>query len=357
MLGTIMVNPPTVSILMPVYNASAYLAEAVTSILRQTFSDFELIIINDGSSDNSLNIISNFLSDTRIRVINNPKNLGLICSLHKGLFECKGKYIARMDADDICDLQRLERQTEFLNKHDEIDILGGAIQYFGKTRKPFIYQFPLTHDAIWSSMLFFCPLAHPTIMFRRTLIDNKLIHFDNNYKHAEDYHLWSKLLKKIRAANLMEVVLHYRLHESQVSSEHSNHQYSLALKVRKELLTSSGVTWSKDELFLHESVILGRPVFSQFYLENLANWFRKIEESNSQSGFWNPDSLHAILRDKFVATAFLSLFSIRLSDQTGSNITRYVNHKAMHDLNTFRMKCYRLLRRIRFYLVKYENPC
>lgn len=347
-----MSNSPTVSILMPVYNASAYLSDAVTSVLKQTYTDFELVVVNDGSTDDSLNVLSSFLIDKRIRIINNEKNLGLITTLHKGLSECKGKFIARMDADDICDLQRIERQAQFLNEHHEIDIVGGAIRFFNKIAEPYIFHFPTTHDEIHASILFFCPLAHPAIMFRRSLIDTGLIHFDKNYQHAEDYHLWSKLLPQIRTANLPELVLHYRLHEAQVSSGQSNRQYDLSLQIRKEILDLAKVKWANEELALHESVILEKPTLKPHYLEDLANWFKKIEDSNSQSGYWNSDALNAVLKKNFIKTAFRVACYTAVGNQFSPCVKNYLDQKTIVELNSMSTKGSRLLKKIKQFVVR-----
>lgn len=345
-----MPNYPAVSVLMPVFNAGAYLSEAITSVLDQTYRDFELIIINDGSTDTTLNILSAFSTDKRIRVINNDINLGLVATLNKGLSECKGIFIARMDADDICDLRRIERQVRFLNENLEISIVGGAIRFFHNIVQPYTFHFPTTHDAIHASILFFCPLAHPAIMFRRTLIDNGLIRFDNNYRHAEDYHLWSRLLPQIKTANLPELVLHYRLHNSQVSSNQSNKQYNVSLQVRKEILDLAKICWTDQELVLHESVLLEKPILESAYLQDLANWFKKIEESNFQSGYWNVYALNVVLKQQFNKTALNFPLNVPLSIQENSNVKRYLDSTTISQINTLCIRLRRFFKKIKYFM-------
>jgi glycosyltransferase involved in cell wall biosynthesis len=308
---------------MPAYNAGAHLADAIRSVLEQSFTDFELIVVNDGSSDDTVAILSQFASDNRLRVVHNEQNLGLIATLHRGLSECRAPLIARMDADDICDPQRFERQAAFLRDRPDIDIVGGAIRFFGNIPQPNVFQFPNSHEAIHPAMLFFCPLAHPTLMFRRELVEQGLFCYDDEFRHAEDYHLWSRLLLQVRAANLPELVLHYRLHQSQVSSGQANHQYEASLRVRKKMLDEAGIVWTNQDIAIHESVILERPLSRPDYLEELAAWFGKVEDGNQKSAYWDATALHQLLRDKFIeATRRVGVNMHAVA--RGTNASRYV---------------------------------
>lgn len=293
---------PALSVLMPAYNPGIHLVEAVRSILEQTYSDFELIVVDDGSTDDIVALLKEFEADDRLQIVHNERNLGLITTLNKGLALCRASLIARMDADDICDRQRFERQVAFLAANQNIDIVGGAIEFFGNIPKPTVFQFPTVHEAIRPAMLFFCPLAHPALMFRRELVDRGLLRYDDGFRHAEDYHLWSRLLLKVRSANLPEVVLNYRLHKSQVSSGQANHQYSASLRVRGEMYKDAGISPTDQEIDLHESVVLEKPLPGSNYLEALATWFWKIESANQKSLYWDTTALHELLVNKFNET-------------------------------------------------------
>lgn len=291
-------NTPKVSVLMPVYNGEKYLAKAVKSILEQSFRDFELLVVDDGSTDRSAQILRGFLKDTRVSVIRNERNLGLIATLHKGLKACRAPLIARMDADDISHPQRLQLQVDYLNAHPEIEILGGAIRYIEMGVKFRGFSFPLAHEAIKPAMLFFSPLPHPALMFRRDLVERELFCFDDEFRHAEDYHLWSRLLNEVRSANLPQVLLDYRVHSSQVSSAQASPQYQAALSVRKSILNQARVDWTERDLMLHEAAILGRSITTDD-LQNLERWFCKLEQSNEISGYWDGRALHELLCHKF----------------------------------------------------------
>lgn len=293
---------PALSVVVPTYNAARHVREALASVLAQDFANFELLVVDDGSTDATAQALQEFAADPRVRLLRNERNMGLIATLHRAYGECRAPLIARMDSDDICEPARFRRQVEFLRAHPEVDIVGGAIRFFGNVA-PNVFRFPLTHEAIRPAMLFYCPLAHPALMFRRALVDRGLLRYDDAFKHAEDYHLWSRLLLQARSANLPDVVLDYRLHAQQVSSDSSDKQYQASLRVRRQMLEAAGVPPSGEEIALHESVILERPLARADYLTALADWFARLEESNARTGYWDAQELHRLLRGKFGETA------------------------------------------------------
>lgn len=302
---------PALSVVIPTYNAEKHLAEAVASVLNQDFGDFELLLVDDGSTDGTDAILQPMAADHRVRLLRNSQNIGLIATLHHAYAQCRAPLIARMDADDICDPQRFKRQFAFLRSNPDVAIVGGGISFFGNVA-PNDFHFPTDHAAIRAAMLFYCPLAHPALMFRRQLIDQGLMQYDDAFRHAEDYHLWSRMLLKVKAANLHEVVLNYRLHAQQVSSDSSDKQYAASLRVRRQMLEECGVVPEDDEIALHESVILERPLPLADYMTRLAAWFRRLERANRDSAYWDAAALHALLRGKLLATA----------QRTGSNLTQ-----------------------------------
>jgi GT2 family glycosyltransferase len=315
---------PALSVVIPTFNAEKYLAEAVASVLAQDFGDFELLIVDDGSTDGTSAILQSLADDPRLKLLRNNRNMGLIATLHHAYAQCSAPLIARMDADDICDPARLGRQVAFLQANPEVAIVGGAIRFFGNIA-PNQFHFPTHHEAIRVAMLFYCPLAHPALMFRRELVDQGLMQYDDAFRHAEDYHLWSRLLLKVKAANLDDVVLNYRLHAQQVSSDSSDKQYAASLRVRRQMLDECGVVADEEEIALHESVILERPLPVAGYMTKLAAWFLRLERANSESGYWDATALHSLLRGKFLETAQrteTSLFQLA-SDPTSGH---YVSH-------------------------------
>ena len=294
-----MSNTPLLSVVLPVFNGQEYLTEALQSVLNQSFDNFELLVIDDGSSDSSREVVKQF-KDTRIKLIENSSNIGLVPTLNKALSLCQGDLIARMDQDDICDLDRFAKQVTFLQTNPQIDLVGSAITFFGAISKPYVFTFPLEHEAIRVALLFYCPLAHPALMFRRSLVQEGNWCYSDDFRHAEDYHFWSRLLLHRRAANLNDCLLNYRLHQKQYSSALSNKQYEVSLRVRALMLSEAGVVPNLEDIALHESVILEMPLPHADYLEALAGWFSKIEEGNQQTGYWEAAALNQLLQTKFV---------------------------------------------------------
>lgn len=207
-----MINLPTVSVVMPVYNAEKYLALALDSILGQTFCDFELIIVNDGSTDGSMAIVGS-RNDERIVVVDEGHR-GLPASLNRGISAARGKYIARMDGDDIALPARLEKQVAFLEMHPQVGILGTACRLIDAAGGNLgVVQWPADDLQIrWVSLLG-TPFAHPTVVMRReTLKDNGLTYDDAFAEGDEDYDLWTRVLRYTSGANLAEPLLLYRRH-------------------------------------------------------------------------------------------------------------------------------------------------
>ena len=208
--------------------------EAVSSMLAQTFKDFELLVIDDGSTDSTRSILDR-ISDHRLRIISNPKNLGLIATLNIGLENCIGKYVARMDADDISAIERLDKQVQFLELHPEVHVLGTMVNLIDDGGKIFsgLSGYPSTPKDIRQHLLRDCCLIHPTVMFRKDTVC-ALGGYDSGFKHSEDYDLWLRLSHEHEIANLPDKLVSYRIHKNQVSIKNiiTQHQSSHDCRAR-----------------------------------------------------------------------------------------------------------------------------
>lgn len=243
-------SEPKISVVMPAYNAEKYVSEAITSIISQTFTDFEFIIINDSSADSTKQIIESF-SDPRIKLINNERNQGVAQSLNIGISAAKGKYIARMDADDISLPERLQTQFNFMERNPDIDICGSWIETFGDRNE--IVKKPLVHSDIRDTTFFSCSMTHPTVIFKRDLN----IQYSSDFPRAEDYDLWCRKINELKFANIPEVLIRYRLHEYQVSSANKSNQDRDADAIRIRNLYSIGVNLSEKEKQIYLDIISG----------------------------------------------------------------------------------------------------
>lgn len=223
-------DSPLISVAMPVYNGEKYLAEAIDSILAQTFEDFEFIIIDDGSTDNSLAILQEYQKlDSRIRLITR-ENRNVAATLNEIIFLARGKWIARMDQDDIALPQRLECQLEWLERTGA-DISGSWVRRFG-TSDQRIVKLRQTDEAIKMEMLFCSPFAHPSVMVRTAMIKKLL--YDETRWEAEDYDLWVRAAEAgWKMTNIPEVLLSYRVHPEQISAKKANRQQQLGYETRR----------------------------------------------------------------------------------------------------------------------------
>ena len=227
-----------ISVVLPAYNVQDTIGESIDSILSQTFTDFELIIINDGSQDNTEEVIHAY-SDKRIRYYRNEKNEGLIYTLNRGLDLAQGKYIARMDADDVSLPTRFEKQVKVMEESPNIVVCGTQIIPFGvDTAKRFSLFLPEESEDLKNLLFIQTCFAHPTVMVRRqVLIDNE-VRYDADYPHAEDYKMWIDLSLLGEFYNIQEPLLKYRLSDGQVSHKFSDVQKRTASACRRCLISA-----------------------------------------------------------------------------------------------------------------------
>lgn len=213
---------PLISVILPVYNGERYLAAAVQSILAQTCADFELLIVDDGSTDSTADIVRQFAAaDARVRVLWQDHG-GIVAGLNRGLAEARGELIARMDADDIARPERFAKQVEFLRRHPACVAMGTAMLYVDPEGAPIDTQETETDpDTLLRNLLLLNPdgksgLAHPTVMMRRTVV-LAVGGYRSNFEATEDIDLWLRLAERGSLGNVAEVLLDYRLHEESVS--------------------------------------------------------------------------------------------------------------------------------------------
>lgn len=226
-----MAAAPRVTIVMPVYDAEAYLKQALESILEQAFGDWELIAIDDGSRDGSRSILDHFAAtDPRIKLLSNTTNLGIVETLNRGWREARGQYIARLDADDVALPNRLSRQVEFLDEHPAVALVGSAaIRIDSDGRHLSIAQVPTSNRGIKATLPRHNCFNHPSVMLKRAALEAV---GGYRFDHVEDYDLWLRLSERFDLANLTEPLILYRIHAGQVSLRALEEQVCRALAVR-----------------------------------------------------------------------------------------------------------------------------
>ena len=299
---------------MPVYNVASYVHEAITSILNQTYPDFELLIINDGSTDSTRDIVLKF-KDPRIRFIENEHNIGLANSLNKGIVLAKGEYIARMDGDDISLPHRLEKQVAVLDQHPDIDVCGAGYRFFGAKNATVIN--PEQHEAIKAGLLFGCCVTIP--LYRKQSLLKAHLQYEQAFFPAEDYRFWTQCVMKLTLYNIPETLFLYRMHSTQVSETMTN-QSQMSDKVRS--LYFKSLFPSASEEMVHEFIttfagkaLITHPKDVAFYDE----WANRLLEINHVHALVNPvalkKQLHNHIRGKIrnfvVESWFVSHYSIK----------------------------------------------
>lgn len=272
---------PYVSVLMSAYNAERYIEEAIKSIINQTFADFEFLIIDDGSDDSTADIIKSYMvKDKRICLLRNRENKGISYSANKGIEIANGKYIARMDADDISLSHRLETQIKFMDSHCEVAVSSAWMETFGNEKKN-IWKSPTTHDEIVATLFCSNCIWNPVSIIRKEVLDTHNLRYNINYQRGEDYRLWTQISKYQKVANIPKVLHRYRIHEDQTMKLPGNSwKGKIDLQtvkdlpgVRVELLRnflSREVTI--DEVELHQKLFFEIPFVDEKELDDIQEW-------------------------------------------------------------------------------------
>ncbi len=248
---------PQISIIMPVYNGELYLEKSLNSIKNQTFSDFEFLIIDDGSTDRTPEILKKYAScDSRIRILN-QNHQGIVKALNLGIEESRGLFIARMDADDIALPDRLEKQYNKINSSPDIVALGTSITMIDPGSRKLRNCFSATENQEIVELLIRgkgSAIVHPTALFRKDALQ-KIGGYREKYKHVEDLDLYIRLSEVGQLANLGEILLHYRLHEQSANLIRINEQSALTKELLIEIYNKRGISLDK----LNENLNFSRP--------------------------------------------------------------------------------------------------
>lgn len=299
-----------VSVLMSIYNNEAYLPAALDSILQQTFSDFELIAIDDCSTDDSWEILTGYAAgDSRIRPIRNPENIGLTRSLNQGWALARGKYIARMDADDISLPSRFAKQVAFMEVHPKVGACGTWTKTIGTSTQNVssgsINQYPADDGTIRCWLLFGAGLAHPAVCLRKELFLKAGLFYDNSYRCCQDYNLWVRSSGYFELANIPEVLLLYRLHPQQIGQSYNESlRVSNNRRVWTILFKALDLDPANEEFAIHEAIYLRRFQTCEFFVEQAERWLLKLKSANEKMSVYDELALAKFLGDRWFAICY-----------------------------------------------------
>ena len=285
---------PVISVIMPVYNAEKYVGSAIDSILKQTFTDFEFLIFNDGSSDNSKQVIESF-KDARIKLYDHTVNSGYVVHLNRGIELAMGKYIARMDADDISMPERFEMQVKFLESHPEVGLCGAWISQFEGKDDPgtrVLYHYSADHDEIGVKLLRHNSFAHPVVMIRRSVLIDHGLRYEPDFMPSEDARLWTLLRRYTRLHNIQKVLLYYRKHDNQISTEKMSLRHRNTTRIKVEMIEEITGPLSEKEKLIYSDVILQTYSDSSEYLSGVYALVNKIIDANNIKKIHSPKLLN-----------------------------------------------------------------
>ena len=300
-----MSGSPRISCVLAVWNGEAHLAGALRSILGQTFQDFELIIVDDGSTDGTVEILRRFQrEDRRIRLHDQP-HAGLVAALNFGISLATGEYIARMDADDLCAPERFEKQVQYLDTHPVVGICGTWIETFGQGSNEVI-RYPSDDGAIRCQLLFSSALAHPSTMLRRSVLMRHGLQYDERAVNAEDYDLWVRASEHTRFANVPAVLLRYRVHPQQVGRRCAEKMEVSSQDIRLTQLARLGVSPTPEERQLHQDLSRWRFESSAAFLRSTREWLGKLVAANASARLYGDAELLAVLGQRWSEVCLLA---------------------------------------------------
>ena len=301
-----------VSVIMPVYNGASHLSETIESILNQTYKNFELLILDDFSSDNSIEIIKSF-KDKRIKLFTNKNNQGYIEGLNFLVQKSKGEFIARNDQDDISLPERLYKQLNLFERKPNLSIVGGQINTIGKYVKKVSY--PINDGDCRSQLLFNTCLHHPTVIFKRKNIENFIYNlYDESKAPSEDYDLWAKLSLSLLIENIPDIILKYRIHKNNYSTLHQEKQFENNLIIRENYFKH----YLKMPIKKNENILMNKIIYNQKLLKEdflvLAIFFNDVlsfsKNHNDYSNIKQTISfywLKSIMNSKSIAIQLITL--------------------------------------------------
>ena len=263
---------PLVSVIMPVYNSGAYVDQAIESLVNQTYENIEVIVVDDGSKDDTWKRLQAWgKKDARVKPFRNKQNLRIVKTLNFAISQAKGDYLARMDGDDERMPDSIEKQVAFLAANPEVAIVGGTTQVCDEHMKPInLRHYPETDAVIRQKMFRFSPFTHPTVMMRKSMLPKQPV-YDEKFNWAEDYDLYFRLAQNGKLANLSDVLYKLRTHKESVSRTKARHQEKLTLFIRLKAVFEYGFTMRASDKFYFVAQLITMylmPTSFRFWLFN-----------------------------------------------------------------------------------------
>jgi len=289
---------PKVSVLMPVYNGEKYIGQAIDSILSQSFRDFELVVVDDGSTDMSAEIVGSY-SDKRVRYVANPTNLGLAGARNRAIEVSNGDYLAWLDCDDISLPDRLLKQVALLDEYPNVGLCGTWVRTLGLESEQ-VWQYPSAPGFVRARMLFDDPVATSAAMVRRSCLAADELRFDTRFPPAEDYDLWERISRTNGVCNISEVLTLYRIHPNQISTIKREQQRKAVWEIQSRLLQQLYVEPSEEEKFLHLEIGVGWHFAADVVsLDLTEGWLKKLAGANDKTAVFPREGFRGVLAERW----------------------------------------------------------
>ncbi|HYG49857.1 MAG TPA: glycosyltransferase family 2 protein [Flavobacteriales bacterium] len=291
-----------ITVLMPVYNAAPFLREAIDSVLRQTYSDFKLMLLNDGSTDDSETIILSY-TDPRIIYISNGKNMGLVNTLNKGIEKITTEFIVRMDADDISLPHRFEHLVKAMDEYREVGVLSSYLELFGDKQEA--WKMPLEDNVIKAGLIFNSTVAHAPCIIRTSLLNANNITYSSAFPHMEDWDLWFRLRKLTSFRGIPQVLYRYRILEHNVTVVN----YHTLMERRKNFYRRifNDLNWNVTDKEIEIHAALGKNAWfsREISIRDIRTWINKLIGLNRKHKEFPVNEFEALLRSKRNSLFFL----------------------------------------------------
>ncbi|HRZ42495.1 MAG TPA: glycosyltransferase family 2 protein [Bacteroidales bacterium] len=302
--------PPVLSIMMPVYNGARYLRPAVESLLHQTFTDFELIVVDDGSTDNSMEIVASF-SDPRIRILRNGDNRGIVYSRNRALAEARGRYLASFDADDIAHPRKFERQIRFLEEHPDFGMVGCRVYHIDAVGARLKSRWRLGAGAamIPALQLFRAYFIQSAVVYRREALPEG--GYAEGFDIGEDYRMYYDVSQRYRAMNLPEYLLYYRIHDESIQHRRPDMLEACETKLYQYIYTPLQIDITHERFRVLQHLKHRKPMGLQQYHETGA-FLRLILRQNRIHRIYPQKILWKVVLNRRVKALYKLLLSFFL---------------------------------------------
>lgn len=308
-----------VTVLMPTYNVAPWVEDAIESVLKQTFNDFELLVVDDASSDDTLARVKN-INDPRIRIASFSNNVGLAENLNRGMALINTELVARMDGDDIAEPYWLEHEVAFLDSHPDIGICSGGFERFGTVKS--LVRFPEHHEDCLANMLFECSVIVPT--FRMSLYREHGLRYSTEAFPAEDYRFWAECLRVTKIYNLQETLFHYRMHPTQICTARREEQQKKVAATRRYMLEWLSPDFTEEEMQYYTGQFMAPKITSpQDYTER-KSFSRKLVDNNRSVGHFDEAALLRRLDKHLTLTLYNTIVERYFNN--GYSISNYLRY-------------------------------